>query len=138
MTETLTGRCMCGGVRYEVTGPLGAAGYCHCHRCQRRTGGASSAQVRTTADALRITRGEELVKFYAPPGGFEKAFCTECGSALFSRNPEDPGVMAIRLGTFDTDPGVRPAFRQWTAEPAPWEPIPDDGLERFSEGRPPA
>jgi hypothetical protein len=41
----------------------------------------------------------------------------------------------VRLGTFDGDPGVRPAWHQFVAYAAPWEPIPDDGLPRYSEGR---
>ena len=40
----LTGGCLCGAVRYEVTEPLVSASYCHCTRCQRRTGTAASAQ----------------------------------------------------------------------------------------------
>ena len=44
--------------------------------------------------------------------------------------------MAIRMGAFDTDPGVRPSFRQFVAYAASWESIPDDGLERFPEARP--
>ena len=44
--------------------------------------------------------------------------------------------MAIRLGAFDGDPGVRPSWRAFVAYAAPWEAIPDDGLERFAEAKP--
>jgi hypothetical protein len=127
---------MCGAVRFEVLPPLGAASYCHCTRCRRRTGAAASPQARIDAAALRITSGEQRVRAYRPPGGFDKLFCGECGSALFSRNPVDPAQMSVRLGAFDDDPGVRPSWRQFVAYAAPWEPIPDDGLPRFDEGRP--
>jgi hypothetical protein len=43
--------------------------------------------------------------------------------------------MSVRLGAFDSDPGVRPSFRQFVAYAAAWEPIPDDGLERYDESR---
>ena len=132
----LTGGCLCGRVRFEVAPPLGAAGYCHCTRCQRRTGTASSAQVRIDGTALRVTGGEELVRAYRPAAGFEKLFCGACGAALFSRNPADPSQMSVRLGGFDDDPGVRPSWRQFVAYAAPWEPIPEDGLPRFAEGKP--
>ena len=49
--------------------------------------------------------------------------------------PTDPDAMGIRMGTFDGDPGVRPGFRQYVADAAPWEPIPDDGLPRYPAGR---
>ena len=132
-----TGRCLCGGVRFELTEPARAAGYCHCTRCQRRTGNASSAQAYIDGRTLRLVEGEELVKCWRhPDGGFEKCFCRECGAHLFSRNPDDPSQMSVRMSAFDGDPGVRPEFRAFVAYAAPWEPIPDDGLERFEENRP--
>jgi hypothetical protein len=39
------------------------------------------------------------------------------------------------MGTFDRDPGIRPSARQFVADAAPWEPIPDDGLPRHPESR---
>jgi hypothetical protein len=132
----LTGGCLCGAVRFEVTEPLVSAGYCHCTRCQRRTGTAASAQARIAPGSLRVLSGEEVVRGYDPgDGGFTKHFCSECGSALWSRHPEDPDVVSVRLGAFDGDPGIRPQHRQFVAYAAPWEPIPDDGLPRYPEGR---
>ena len=133
----LTGGCMCGGVRFEVAEPLISAAYCHCTRCQRRTGTAASAQARVAPDSLHITAGQELVRTYEPPDGFAKMFCSACGSALWSRHPDDPAVISVRLGAFDADPGIRPAYRQFVAYAAAWEPIPDDGLPRHPERRPP-
>ncbi len=133
---TLKGGCLCGGVRFEVTEPLVVASYCHCTRCQRRTGGGSSAQARIAPGSLHVTHGEDLVQSYDPPDGFSKLFCASCGGALWSRNPVDHEMISIRLGTFDTDPGIRPSYRQFVTYAAPWEPIPDDGLERFPERKP--
>jgi hypothetical protein len=128
---------MCGGVRYEVHAPLVAAGYCHCKRCQRRSGAAASPQGRVEPGSFRIVSGEELVKLYRPEDGFEKAFCSGCGSALFSRDPDDPSIISVRLGTFDEDPGIRPSTRQWLDRAAAWEEIPDDGIARYPGARPP-
>jgi hypothetical protein len=122
-------------VRYEVDAPPVSAGYCHCTRCQRRTGTAASVSARVAPGSFRIVEGEELVRVYAPNDGFEKAFCSGCGSALFSRNPADPDQLSVRMGTFDRDPGIRPSYRQFVAYAAAWEPIPDDGLPRHPERR---
>jgi hypothetical protein len=133
----LTGGCMCGAVRYEIAEPLGPATYCHCKRCQRRTGGAWSAQARIAPGSMRIVSGEELLRSWDPPGGgYAKVFCASCGSSMWSRHPKDPEIVAVRLGTFDSDPGVRPGVRQWMDSAATWEPVPDDGLPRFPEQRP--
>jgi hypothetical protein len=131
----LAGGCNCGAVRYEVTEPLIAASYCHCKRCQRRTGTAASANAEPAPGAFRITAGRDKLRAWKPEDGAEKWFCGECGSALYSRNPNHPDSFGIRLGTFDSDPGIRPGVRQFVASAAPWETIPDDGLPRYAESR---
>jgi hypothetical protein len=137
-TDPITGRCLCGGVRFAIDGPLGTAGYCHCARCQRRTGTAASIQARIDGDALHFVSGEQLLSAYDPgDGGFQKLFCSACGSALFSRNPSDWREMSVRLGALDGDPGVSPSYRQYLAYAATWEPVPEDGVPRYPESRPP-
>jgi hypothetical protein len=123
-------------VRFELTEPAHEAGYCHCTRCQRRTGGATSVQVRIDGRTFRLLAGEELIRAWRhPDGGFEKCFCSVCGSQLFSRNPDDATQMSIRLAAFDGDPGVRPSWRAFVNYAAGWEPVPDDGLERYGEAK---
>jgi len=105
----LTGGCNCGVVRFEVTEPLvGAASYCHCKRCQRRSGAAASPSAHPAPGAYRIVAGEDTLRMWKPQDGGEKWFCGECGSSLFGRNPNHPDPIGIRMGTFDHDPGIRP------------------------------
>ena len=82
-----------------------------------------------------MVAGEELVRAWRPQDGFAKEFCVTCGSHLWSRDPGSGEVFSVRMGAFDSDPGVRPAYHQFVAYAVPWEPIPDDGLERFPERR---
>jgi len=133
----LSGGCLCGAVRFRLSEPAREAGYCHCTRCQRRTGAAASPQARIDGRTFCLEQGADRVRSWTPgDGGFEKCFCAECGAHLFSRHPEHPEQMSIRLGAFDADPGVRPTWRAYVRYAAPWEPIPEDGLERFAEARP--
>jgi hypothetical protein len=133
----LTGGCLCGRVRFELTEAPRSAGYCHCTRCQRRTGTAASPQARVDGGTFRLLEGERFVRAYAPGGGgAEKCFCGECGGHLYSRNPDEPAQMSVRMGAFDGDPGVRPSWRAYVAYAASWESIPEDGLERFDDGKP--
>ena len=133
----LIGGCLCGGVRFEVSEPLVSSGYCHCTRCQKRTGTAASASGRVAPASLTILSGEELLRSWDPPDhGFSKVFCSECGGHLWSQSQDDPEIKSIRLGAFDGDPGIRPSSRQFVASAAPWESIPDDGLPRYPEHRP--
>jgi hypothetical protein len=133
----LTGRCLCGDVRFEVAEGPRSAGYCHCTRCQRRSGTAASAQVHLAPGALTIVAGEELISWWRhADGGGEKGFCSNCGGHLFSRPVEDRTQFNVRFSAFERDPGVRPSYRAWLSSAASWEPIPDDGLVRYEEGRP--
>jgi hypothetical protein len=134
--DAITGGCLCGAVRFALSELPQTAGYCHCTRCQRRTGTSSSAQARVDGQTFRLTSGEQSLRGWRhPDGGFEKCFCAICGSHLFSRSP-DTSQMSIRMSAFDEDPGVRPSWRTFVTYAAAWEPIPDDGLERHQEGRP--
>jgi hypothetical protein len=133
----LTGGCMCGGVRFEISERPLFAGYCHCTRCQRRTGAVASPQARLVPGSLRVTEGAELLRAHQPPDDFAKVFCSACGSSLWSRRPDDTDAFSVRLGAFDSDPGIRPSYHQYVAYAAPWQTLPDDGLPRFPEMRPP-
>src|SRR5262245_6526455 len=133
----LTGGCLCGTVRFEIDEPLVSASWCHCSRCQRRTGTPASVQGRIAPGSLRLLQGEGALRAFVPgDGGFSKVFCGECGSALWSEDPENSEIMAVRFGAFDGDPGIRPQWRQFVDYAAVWEPIPDDGLPRYPERRP--
>ena len=139
----LTGGCLCGGVRFEVAAPLIRANHCHCSRCRRHSGTAVCTQTRVRREQFRLLRGDELIRVYrANPGeevgeGFAvKAFCSVCGSAMFSRSGQHPELMSVRLGVLDADPELEITWRQYLAYAAPWEPIPDDGVPRYQEARP--
>ncbi|HXN39222.1 MAG TPA: GFA family protein, partial [Solirubrobacteraceae bacterium] len=97
------------------------------------SGTAASANARAQRGSFRVVSGEQSLRAWKPQGGFEKWFCGECGSALYSCDPSDSQRVAVRLGAFDGDPGIRPSSRQFVAYAAAWEEIPDDGLPRHTE-----
>ena len=133
----LTGSCACGAVRFEIDEPLVAAAYCHCTRCQRRTGTAMQASAKLAPGSMRITEGEDRLKGWWAGDGLEKVFCGDCGAAVLAWDHDTHEIAIVRLGAIDGDPGVRPQAHQFVANAAPWQPLPDDGLPRF-DGRVPA
>jgi hypothetical protein len=132
--QPLQGGCLCGAVRFQITGPLLSAGYCHCTHCQRRTGTGSSANGRVAQEDFQLLAGQEQLRAFQPPTGVPKLFCMTCGSALFSGDPLTDPQVAVRLGALDRDPEIRPQY-QFVDSAAPWEPVPEDGLERFPRSR---
>jgi hypothetical protein len=139
MTDTspvLTGGCGCGAVRFALSEPPVAAAYCHCTRCQARTGTAAQASARVAPDAVTITAGAEHVRDWTFEDGLSKSFCELCGSHVFARDRDSGEIHVVRMSAFDSDPGVRPMAHLYVDYAASWEAIPDDGLPRFSEGAP--
>ena len=132
-SPALHGSCGCGAVTFTVSEPLVAAAYCHCTRCQKRTGTAVQASAKAAPGSVEITAGAEHLGSWQPPGGLSKDFCRECGSHLFGSDRDSGEISIVRMAAIDGDPGVRPAAHQFVANAAEWEPIPDDDLPRFDE-----
>jgi hypothetical protein len=138
-SHPVRGSCLCGGVRFVVTGPFLRANYCHCSRCRKHSGSSASAQGRVPADAFELVSGADLIEIFHPPdGGMVKAFCRVCGSSLFGGTWPDGPEVSIRLGALDDDPGIRPQFRTFVASKAVWDDGPHDALPRFDERKPAA
>ncbi len=129
----LTGRCMCGAVVIEVAAALLASACCHCQRCRRRSGTPYSLSGLTVPGSFRVSSGLDRLRHWNPGDGWVKWFCEDCGSHAHTSHPDNPEMVAVRLGCLDQDPGVRPSAHQFVASAAPWFPVPDDGLPRFPE-----
>ena len=108
--QKATGSCLCGEVKYEVSGNIGIFQYCHCSRCRKITGSAHAANLFVlTADFLWL-KGESLVRRYEPPNTkyFATCFCEQCGSTLpwLSKSGK---VFIVPAGTLDDDPQIKPS-----------------------------
>ena len=125
MPKTVTGGCLCGGVRFEVDPPFLRAGHCHCSRCRKHSGTFGLTQARVARAQFRLLAGAELVRVYGKGQGAVKAFCSVCGSSLFGGTWPDGPQVSIRLGAFDGDPGIRPQFHTYVGSRAPWDEITD-------------
>jgi hypothetical protein len=126
----LTGSCLCGGVRFEVTEPFEHVGACHCLTCKKISGGAGTVSGRARTDAVRILAGEELLTTYRPAEGSAKTFCSSCGTNLFGGGWPDSAFTAVRLPTLDEPYEGRLQTHIFTRSLAPWEVLPEDGAER--------
>ena len=137
MADVLTGGCLCGGVRYEVDGPLKFIVFCHCSRCRRHSGAAVLPDSAVLRDEFRLLQGEELLRVYRTDGLQDHVFCSRCGSSLFGglwSDPADPNV-SINLGSLDpgVDPGADLRWHIFVDSKAAWHEITDD-LPQFPEG----
>ena len=108
------GSCDCGGVRYEVTGPLRDVYDCHCVRCRRITGHHMAATAASPADVA--LHAEDTLRWYEPAPGVFYGFCSNCGSTLFWRADAHPEKLSISAGTLDGPTGLVTTRAWWVAE----------------------
>jgi hypothetical protein len=135
---TIKGSCLCRGVKYEITGPLGPAANCHCTMCRKQHGAAFRSRAGVEASKFRFVEGEALMTFYESSPGTHRGFCSKCGSPVANRiaataiSGGGAARIGIQLGGLDDDPGVRPAMHVFVANKAPWFTITDD-LPQFAQ-----
>jgi len=100
------GGCLCGGVRYEIHGPLRDVIACHCSQCRRTSGHFVAATQARTADLVLCEAA--TLRWYRSSSEAERGFCSRCGGNLFWRPAgAEPGVTSIMAGTLDTPTGLK-------------------------------
>ena len=131
----VSGTCLCGGVRFEVTEPFELFVSCHCDSCKKLSGGAATVNGRVVTDAVRILEGDDLLASFTPPDGSAKSFCSRCGSNLFGAGWPDSAKCVVRLALLDVQPEHGPDLHVFVRSVAPWETMPEDDAPRY-ETRP--
>ncbi|MDJ0608520.1 MAG: GFA family protein [Kiloniellales bacterium] len=122
----MKGGCLCGTIRYEISGePLGMH-HCHCHQCRRASGASFATTMVVRAADFDFLQGEEKLAAYESTPGKQRTFCGRCGSPIYSRYDDNPGFINLRSGTLDGDPGARPSLHIHVASRAPWIEITDN------------
>jgi len=115
------GGCLCGALRYRVTGEPVAATLCHCRDCRRASGGTNVAWAvfeRSDVDWLQGAAAE-----YVSSPGIRWLYCGKCGSTVGYQRSERPNHMDITTATLD-DPGrFPPDVEIWVKEKIGWEPL---------------
>lgn len=123
--DTLTGGCLCGSTRYDVSAPPNRVALCHCRMCQRWTGTGFAAGAEFRADSVSWNREPTL--YQSSERGF-RTFCADCGSSI-GYQWLDSGTVWIQLGTLDEPDRVRPQFHIFTADQRSWAET-EDSLPR--------
>jgi hypothetical protein len=133
----LAGQCLCGGVRFEISGKIGPVVYCHCSMYRRATGSAFATGASVESAAFRIVEGASLISEYQSSPGYFRNFCSRCGSPLYGRSEEFPSMRRVRLGTIDGNIAQRPVANIFVGTKAPWFDV-TNSLETFEEFPPPS
>ena len=122
----IRGSCLCGGIRYEITGELLSISNCHCRMCQKAHGAAFASYAEAKVADLRVTHGQELISRYRSSPEAQRSFCSRCGSNLFFEPDETPNLFWVAAGGFDSEIQLRPSSHIFIDSKAPWFEINDD------------
>lgn len=133
--KKLSGRCLCGEVRFEVPDNFRYSGFCHCSECRRFSGSAASAMAGIPRSEFHLLSGANVLRHFKKTEHTVLGFCGTCGSSLYADKP-DRGMRHVRLGVLDEPPSLQPQFHAYVGSKAAWDTICDD-LSQHVAGRPP-
>ncbi len=117
MTDTRTGGCQCGAVRYAFEQAPDNVHLCHCRMCQKAVGGPFAVICPVPKSAFRVTRGE--IAWFHSSDVARRGFCRDCGTPLAFDYPHDDGI-GILAGTLDRPDLVPPVIQYGTETRVRW------------------
>lgn len=116
---TIQGSCLCGSVRYRLDGAFGTITVCHCPDCRKAQGGPVTVAPVHSAELQWIAGTEQITEYESSPDKW-RAFCSRCGSPLYSRRGSQPGVLRLRMGSIDTPTDAVPAAHIFAENQPAW------------------
>lgn len=125
--QTHEGGCLCGAVRFEITGPLGDVTFCHCTQC-RKTTGHHFATTDAKNNNIEFVDDHGL-EWYRASENAGRGFCKLCGSSLFWK-PDDGDYTAILAGCLERPTDLKSGKHIFTADKGDYYEI-TDGLPQF-------
>jgi len=128
----MTGRCLCGDIKYLIEHAPAIMGVCHCKMCQRQAGSAFSTMAGVPTAQFTLVRGVPTTyRGRTESGnGAEISFCGRCGSPIFTVLPDQPDLLFLKAGTLDDTSWFRPQFHVWCDEKQDWVSLNDDAPMR--------
>ncbi len=132
MTETQTGGCHCGRLRYAFEAPLQDIAHCHCSICRRTTGGIVTTWLTLPMTSFRWTHGSAAA--YASSASCTRYFCAHCGCHLTLFTTHSPNSLDITVASLDHPEQAVADRHIWTDSRLPWLHL-DGGLPEEREER---
>jgi len=134
MTQTYTGGCACGAIRYEIHDQPVFENHCQCRDCQRRSGTGHGSYL-TFSDRTKVkVTGEARSWRVAGDSGNEKihGFCPTCGTPVHLTFAAMPALFTIAAASLDTPEIFRPSVVTYNIRALSWDRI-DPQLTRFEK-----
>ena len=97
------GGCLCGNIRFLVSGEPDRVAVCHCRYCQLRTGAPFGSLAYFVTSDVKLLKGNLTdFSFTSESGsGWTTKFCSKCATTLFVELEKRPGLTGVSYATFD-------------------------------------
>jgi hypothetical protein len=128
---TKRGRCLCGAVSFEYSGPENWRGHCHCESCRRNTSSAFTTFFGVPKSAYRFT-GQAPGVYRSSPG-VRRLFCATCGTPMAYESDRWPDETHFYAASLEDSSDFAPQFHTHWAERVPWIDVADN-LPRHEHG----
>ena len=122
--DGMTGGCLCGAVRYRISGEPQRRLCCHCRNCQRQSGGPMMAWAVVAEADFELLQGEP--HWFGSSEVGRRAFCPDCGSALFFRREGRPAIRVVSAGSLDDFGDYAPEVHIWKERAVSWICLPEE------------
>ena len=119
--EALEGGCLCGAIRYRITGAPMHSVICHCRSCRRASGAPTVAWLTIERSQLQMLSGGP--RAYKSSPGVVRQFCAACGSALTYENSDSPSTIDLTTASLDDPSRCPPTKEVWVEHRVSWQPI---------------
>jgi len=120
----ITGSCLCGKVKYEITGGIGNIIHCHCQTCRKAHGSAFSS-VASVKDSHFNLLNKVALSCFESSKGKNRYFCPNCGTQIYAKRDGTEHII-LRLGSLDSDPKTKEESHIWVSQKASWYSINND------------
>ena len=132
MSDTFTGRCLCGSVRYECGAPVLPPCFCHCESCRRASGAHAVAWATVPRGTFRVVAG--ALRSYASSPPVVRQFCECCGTPITYSDQQLPETIDVTIATLDSPNAMTPVEHIWMEDAVAWD-RPGDGRPQFPRSR---
>ena len=121
-----SGNCLCGKVKFFGDADITVAPNCHCIDCQRASGAVYATMLFVSEEKINIEGTPETFHYKADSGAsMEKNFCGNCGSQLYGRNSNRPGILSLRAGVINEKDLIKPTVNVFVSSKVLSTPIND-------------
>lgn len=114
----IAGSCLCGKVKYKISGTVGDIVHCHCQTC-RKAHAAAFSSVAQVKKADILFSGSHHLNSFESSSGKRRYFCSNCGSQMYSQR-DGHKHLVLRLGSLDTHPRLVELKHSWISQKAEW------------------